>query len=270
MQVRRGETERVVEAGSHAVGIRVIKDKRTAICSTADLTPRGDRADGARRRRAGGDLGAGRVRRAAGARGPGAGQRSRTCSSTTRRSRRITTDEMRDFALRCEAGAFDYDKRVTNSDGAEMGVVAQPGGAGEQPRLRRHVHRHPRRAVDRGDVRRRRRQEAQRLLVQRRARPAPAGIAGGGRAQGRGARRARSSAPARSARPPCRWSGRRPWRTTCCGSSRSAVSGEALYRRSTFLADLEGPAGRVDPVHADATSRCCRAASARGRSTAKA
>src|SRR5688572_10349848 len=39
VQVRRGETERVVEAGSHAVGIRVIKAKRTATYSTSDLTP---------------------------------------------------------------------------------------------------------------------------------------------------------------------------------------------------------------------------------------
>src|SRR5690349_88741 len=39
VQVRKGEVERVIDAGSHAVGIRVIKDKRTAICSTADLTP---------------------------------------------------------------------------------------------------------------------------------------------------------------------------------------------------------------------------------------
>src|SRR3972149_3331605 len=36
VQVRRGAVERVIDAGSHAVGIRVIKDKRTAICSTAD------------------------------------------------------------------------------------------------------------------------------------------------------------------------------------------------------------------------------------------
>jgi PmbA protein len=35
----------------------------------------------------------------------------------------LTTDEMKDFALRCEQAAFDYDKRVTNSEGAEMGVT---------------------------------------------------------------------------------------------------------------------------------------------------
>src|SRR5947207_3089308 len=37
VQVRRGQVERVIDAGSHAAGIRVIKGKRTAICSTADL-----------------------------------------------------------------------------------------------------------------------------------------------------------------------------------------------------------------------------------------
>ena len=40
VQVRRGAIERVIDAGSHAVGIRIIKDKRTALCSTADLTPK--------------------------------------------------------------------------------------------------------------------------------------------------------------------------------------------------------------------------------------
>ena len=40
VQVRRGQVERVIDAGSHAAGIRVIKGKRTAICSTADLRPK--------------------------------------------------------------------------------------------------------------------------------------------------------------------------------------------------------------------------------------
>src|SRR5687767_6168517 len=40
VQVRRGDVERVIDAGSQAIGVRIIKDKRTAICSTSDLTPR--------------------------------------------------------------------------------------------------------------------------------------------------------------------------------------------------------------------------------------
>src|SRR5438093_1535164 len=39
VQVRRGALERVIDAGSNAAGLRVIKGKRTAICSTADFTP---------------------------------------------------------------------------------------------------------------------------------------------------------------------------------------------------------------------------------------
>src|SRR4051812_5268594 len=40
VQVRRGNVERVVEAGSNTLGLRVIKGKRTSVCSTADLSPR--------------------------------------------------------------------------------------------------------------------------------------------------------------------------------------------------------------------------------------
>ncbi len=38
--VRKGEVEKLFEAGSRGVSIRVIKDKRTAVCNTTDLTPR--------------------------------------------------------------------------------------------------------------------------------------------------------------------------------------------------------------------------------------
>ena len=32
--------ERIVDATSHAASVRVIKEKRTAVCSTVDLTPK--------------------------------------------------------------------------------------------------------------------------------------------------------------------------------------------------------------------------------------
>src|SRR5947209_6992310 len=38
--VRRGALEKLIEAGSRSVSIRVIKEKRTAVCNTSDLTPR--------------------------------------------------------------------------------------------------------------------------------------------------------------------------------------------------------------------------------------
>ncbi|HEY7802437.1 MAG TPA: DNA gyrase modulator, partial [Dehalococcoidia bacterium] len=40
VSVRRGELEKLIEAGSRSVSIRVIREKRTAVCNTSDLTPR--------------------------------------------------------------------------------------------------------------------------------------------------------------------------------------------------------------------------------------
>jgi len=122
VQVRMGAVERVIDAGSNAVGIRVIKDKRTAICSTADLTPRAieqmvrdaielasisepDQYAGLPER---GDLATGS---------------QPNLQLYDERLETLTTDEMRDLALSCEQAAFDFDKRVTNSGGAEMGAV---------------------------------------------------------------------------------------------------------------------------------------------------
>ncbi len=122
VQVRRGATERVVEAGDNAVGIRVIKDKRTAICSTSDMTPRAldqlvrdavelatisepDEYAGLPERD---DL---------------AFNVNPSLQMYDEAIESLTTDEMRELALRMEAAMFDHDKRVTNSDGAEMSVT---------------------------------------------------------------------------------------------------------------------------------------------------
>ena len=40
VSVRMGELEKLIEAGSRSVSLRVIKDKRTAVCNTSDLTPK--------------------------------------------------------------------------------------------------------------------------------------------------------------------------------------------------------------------------------------
>ena len=40
VSVRRQEIEKLIDAGSQTVSIRVIKDKRTAVCNTSDLTPK--------------------------------------------------------------------------------------------------------------------------------------------------------------------------------------------------------------------------------------
>ena len=39
-RVRMSEVERIIDATSHAASVRVIKEKRTAVCSTVDLTPK--------------------------------------------------------------------------------------------------------------------------------------------------------------------------------------------------------------------------------------
>ena len=122
VRVRKGEVERVIEAGSHAASVRVIKEKRTSVCSTTDLTPKAldemvqqaielaavsepdefaglpDRADLA--------LGA-----------------HPNLELYDEQVESVSTNEMKDAALRCEQAAFDYDSRVTNSDGAEMQIV---------------------------------------------------------------------------------------------------------------------------------------------------
>jgi PmbA protein len=122
VQVRRGAVERVVDAGSHGVGIRVIKQKRTSICSTSDLTPQAlermvadaielasisepDEFAGLPDR---GDLAL-------------ASQPNLQLYDEAIEA--LSTDQMRDMALRCEQAGYDFDSRVTNSDGTEMGVV---------------------------------------------------------------------------------------------------------------------------------------------------
>ena len=40
VRVRKGKVERVIDAGSRAASVRVIKNKCTAICSTEEITPK--------------------------------------------------------------------------------------------------------------------------------------------------------------------------------------------------------------------------------------
>src|SRR5688572_1024386 len=122
VQVRRGAAERVIDAGSHAVGIRIIKDKRTAVCSTSDLTPAAierlvaEAVDLASISEP--DEYAGLPDRDQLALDGGA-----NLQLYDEAIEAISTEQMRDFALRLEAAAFDADPRVTNSDNASMEVV---------------------------------------------------------------------------------------------------------------------------------------------------
>jgi PmbA protein len=238
VQVRRGETERVVEAGSHAVGIRVIKDKRTAICSTSDLTPAAidqmvrdtvelasisepDEYAGLPARE---DLALG-------------AQPNLLLYDEAIEA--ITPEEMRDFALRMEAAAFDYDKRVTNSDGAEMAVVrsqvalANSLGFGGTY-LGTHAALSIEAMCDEPDGKKRNDYwfSAERAL-HRLESPEEVGRRAAARAVAKiGARKVSTTAV------PIIWEA-----TVAHDLLRilsQAASGEALYRRSTFLADLEG------------------------------
>jgi PmbA protein len=238
VQVRRGAVERVVDAGSHAVGLRVIKDKRTAICSTADLTPQAidelvrdavelasisepDEYAGLPERE---DLFSGNP--------PSLGMYDEAIET-------LTTEEMRDYALRMEAAMFDHDKRVTNSDGAEMGVVrGQVALANSLGFAGSYVGTQAALSIEAmcDDADGKKRNDywysAERAL-HRLESPEDVGRKAAQRAAAKiGARKvATTTVPV-------------VWQATVAHDLlrilSQAASGEALYRRSTFLADIEG------------------------------
>ncbi|MPZ50088.1 MAG: TldD/PmbA family protein [Dehalococcoidia bacterium] len=239
VQVRRGAIERVIDAGSHAVGIRVIKDKRTAICSTADLTPQAieqlvrDAIELAAISEP--DQHAGlpdREELAPAARQPNLQLYDEAIDA-------LSTDEMRDFALRCEAAAFDYDKRVTNSDGCEMGVtratmaLANSLGFGGS-----YVGTYASIGMEAicDDAEGKKRNDhwySTERALHRLETPEEVGRKAAARAVAKlGARKVGTTAV------PVVWEA--PVAHALLRIIAGAVSGEALYRRSTFLAELEG------------------------------
>jgi PmbA protein len=119
--VRKGETEKLIEAGSHSVSIRVIKDKRTAVCNTSDLTPRAlddmVRTAVELAKISEPDEFAGLPDRDELATDMGT-----ALQLYDERIESLSVDEMRDIVLKAEQAAFDHDKRITNSEGAEFGA----------------------------------------------------------------------------------------------------------------------------------------------------
>src|SRR5688500_16597133 len=238
VQVRRGETERVVDAGSHAVGIRVIKAKRTALCSTADLTPQAidtlvrDAIELASISEP--DEYAGLPDRSELALG-----NQPNLQLFDEAVEALTTDEMRDFALRCEATAFDYDKRVTNSDGTEMGVTRSQvalanslGFGGSYIATRASLGMEA--ICDDADGKKRNDywMTSERAL-HRLESPEEVGRKAASRAVAKlGARKVGTTAV------PVVWEA--PVAHALLRIIGQAVSGDALYRRATFLAELEG------------------------------
>jgi PmbA protein len=236
--VRKGETEKLIEAGSHSVSIRVIKDKRTAVCNTSDLTPR-----------ALNDLAQAAVHLAnisepdeyAGLPDPQelATDMGATLQLYDERIKSLSVDEMRDIVLRAEQAAFDHDPRVTNSEGAEFGaergltVLANSlGFCGSFPYTAASFSV----AVIADDADGKKRNgywfSAERMF-HRLAEPEDVGR----RAAERTVRKLGARKVA-TREVPVVWE---PMMTAAlAGIVHSAASGEALFKRSTFLADLEG------------------------------
>lgn len=238
VQVRKGRVERIVDAGSHAAGIRVIKDHRTALCSTADMTPRA--LDEMVRQAielasvSEPDEFAGLPDRADLASGP-----LPILQLYDERIESVTTDELREMALRCEQAAFDFDPRVTNSDGTQMGVVRSRvalanslGFAGGYPSTSATLVCEA--ICDDADGKKRNDYwyTAERFLHRLQSPEEVGRKAAAGAVAKLGARKVGTT------RVPVVWDARVS--VALLQLLAQAVSGEALYRRATFLADLEG------------------------------
>jgi PmbA protein len=238
VQVRRGQTERVVEAGTQTLGLRVIKGKRTAVCSTSDLSPRTleefvqgavDLASVSEP-----DQYAGLPDRDDLAFGP-----EPSLQMYDERIDAMSTDEMRDMAMRCEQAAFDHESRITNSDGSEFGVVRSQlalanslgfGGKymGTSASIVVEV------MADDADGKKRNDYwySAERAL-HRLETPEEVGRKAAARAVAKiGARKVNTQSV------PVVWEA--PVAHALLGIISSAISGDALYKRATFLAEREG------------------------------
>jgi len=238
VSVRRGELEKLIEAGSHGASIRVIKDKRTAVCNTTDFTPAAldemvrtavelaaisepDEYAGLPAKEdlaldTGGSL----------------GLYDEAVES-------LGVDEMKDLVLRAEQAAFDFDARITNSEGAEFGaergqlVLANTlGFAGSYPfTAASYVV-----SVIADDADGKKRNDywytAERML-HRLERPEDVGR----RAAARAVRKLGAKKVA-TREAPVVWDPLMAARLARMVAS--AASGEALFKRATFLVDREG------------------------------
>lgn len=117
--VRLGETEKLVEAGSRALGLRVIDGGRTAVCSTSDLAEasldRLARETVELARISAPDEHAGLPDPSLFARGGPDG-----LQLYDERLGSLTVEEKLRLARECEAAALGFDPRITNSDGASL------------------------------------------------------------------------------------------------------------------------------------------------------
>lgn len=117
--IRLGETEKLVEAGSRSLGLRVITGGRTAVCSTADLS------EESLERLARETVELARISARdeyAGLPSPDDFARASTngLQLYDERLGSLTTEEKIRMAKACEAAAFAVDSRITNSEGATV------------------------------------------------------------------------------------------------------------------------------------------------------
>ena len=137
--VRKGATDRVIEAGSHGMGLRVFVGGRTAVCSTSDLRPEALESLAtdavALARISEPDEFAGLPDPADFFRG-----RADTLQLFDEEVEGLSTERMIEMAIGCEDAAFSADSRITNSDGAsvsrrsgEVVLVNSAGFAGVYP-----------------------------------------------------------------------------------------------------------------------------------------
>lgn len=121
VSVRMQEVEKLIEAGSRFASIRVIKDKRTAVCNTSDFTPK---ALDEMVRTAVELASISEPDEYAGL--PDRDELALDMGSSLQlydeRIESLTVDEMKDIVMRAEQAAFDFDARITNSEGAEFGA----------------------------------------------------------------------------------------------------------------------------------------------------
>lgn len=131
--VRLGEVEKLIEAGSRSLGLRVIDGGRTAVCATSDFAA--DAFD----RFAAETVELARISAPDEYAGlPDAGLQGAGDAATLRlydeRIEALPPEERIDMARACEAAALDHDARVTNSGGASLstrtGELALANSAG--------------------------------------------------------------------------------------------------------------------------------------------
>lgn len=249
VNVRRGCVEKLIEAGSRSLTVRVFRDHRLGIAHTTDFAPAAVRRTVDAALELAGvaepDQCAGLPSREELALAPPGDLRLYDESFET-----LTPEGMKEMALRCEQAAFDFDPRITNSDGAEFSaqrmlvVLANSAGfAASYPATAASLAVEVMADDEDGKKRNDYWYSAERFL--HRLEP-PEEV--GRRAAARAVRKL-GARKVGTRQVPVVWE---PQMT--CALLRTlaeVVSGAALYRRTTLFADLEGQpvgSGRVNVV----------------------